>query len=137
LSEKSEAILIELLTARKRDGVRVGSLTPLALIFQRDGEAIEQNHIRRIFKRVLTKAGIREMRIHDIRHTYASLLLSQGVSQGEGPVYVKEQLCHQSIQVTVDVYGHLIPGANRGAVNSLDSPQPVETYPQPGKIEKP
>jgi len=56
LSEKSKAILIELLTARKRDGVKVGSLTPLALIFQRVGEAIEQNHIRRIFKRVLTNA---------------------------------------------------------------------------------
>jgi hypothetical protein len=47
---------MELLTARKRDGARVGSLIPLALIFQRDGEAIEQNHIRRIFKRVLTNA---------------------------------------------------------------------------------
>ena len=43
-----------------------------------DKKLIEQNHIRRIFKRVLTKAGIREMRIHDIRHTYASLLLKPG-----------------------------------------------------------
>ena len=92
---------------------------PLTYIFQRDKKLIEQNHIRRIFKRVLTKAGIREMRIHDIRHTYASLLLSQG----ESPVYVKEQLGHQSIQITVDIYGHLIPSSNRGAVNRLDSPQ--------------
>jgi hypothetical protein len=35
-------------------------------------------------------------------------------------VYVKEQLGHASIQITVDTYGHLIPGANRAAVDRLD-----------------
>ena len=133
MSDQLEAALKELLTARKREAVRTGSPTPLAYIFQRDGNPIEQNHIRRIFKRVLTKAGIREMRIHDIRHTYASLLLSQG----ESPVYVKEQLGHQSIQITVDIYGHLIPSSNRGAVNRLDSPQPSATQAQPAQTEKP
>jgi integrase len=133
MSDQLEAALKELLTARKREAVRTGSPAPLAFIFQRDGNPIEQNHIRRIFKRVLTKAGIREMRIHDIRHTYASLLLSQG----ESPVYVKEQLGHQSIQITVDIYGHLIPSSNRGAVNRLDSPQPSATQAQPAQTEKP
>ena len=94
---------------------------------------MEQNYIRRIFKRVLTKAGIREMRLHDIRHTYASLLLSKG----ESPVYVMEQLGHSSIKITVDIYGHLIPGSNRGAVNKLDSPQQSATYTQPAKTERP
>jgi integrase len=94
---------------------------------------MEQNYIRRIYKRVLTKAGIRDMRFHDIRHTYASLLLSQGQS----PVCVKEQLGHQSIQITVDIYGHLIPSSNRGAVNRHDSPQPSATQTQPAQIEKP
>lgn len=56
------------------------------------------------------------MRFHDIRHTFASLLLSKGKS----PVYVKEQLGHSSIQMTVDIYGHLIPNSNRDAINSLD-----------------
>jgi integrase len=133
MSDQLEAALKELLTARKRAAVRTGSPAPLAFIFQRDGNPIEQNHIRRIFKRVLTKAGIREMRIHDIRHTYASLLLSQG----ESPVYVKEQLGHQSIQITVDIYGHLIPSSNRGAVNRLDSPQPAATQTQPAQTENP
>ena len=123
MSDQLEAALKELLTARKREAVRTGLGIPLTYIFQPDKKLIEQNHIRRIFKRVLTKAGIREMRIHDIRHTYASLLLSQG----ESPVYVKEQLGHQSIQITVDIYGHLIPNSNRGAVNRLDSPQPSAT----------
>ena len=133
MSDQLEAALRELLTARKREAVRTGSPTPLAYIFQRDGNPIEQNHIRRISKKVLTKAGIREMRIHDIRHTYASLLLSQG----ESPVYVKEQLGHQSIQITVDIYGHLIPSSNRGAANRLDTPQPAATQTQPALTKKP
>lgn len=40
---------------------------------------------------------------------------------GESPAYVKEQLGHSSIKVTVDVYGHFIPEANRQAVNKLPS----------------
>ena len=38
---------------------------------------------------------------------------------GESPAYVKEQLGHSSIKMTVDIYGHWIPGANRQAVNRL------------------
>jgi integrase len=76
---------------------------------------MEQNFIRRIFKRALKKAGLREIRLHSLRHTYASLLLSQGVS----PVYVKEQMGHHSISVTVDIYGHWIRSGNRDAVNRL------------------
>jgi integrase len=94
---------------------------------------MEQNYIRRIFKRVLKKAGIREMRLHDTRHTFASLLLSNG----ESPVYVKEQLGHSSIQITVDIYGHLIPSSNRKAVNRLDNSQQSATHTQPAKTEKP
>ena len=58
------------------------------------------------------------MRFHDLRHSFASLLLQQG----ESLVYVKEQLGHSSIQVTVDCYGHLIPGENKQAVDKLDTP---------------
>ena len=133
MSDQLEAALKESLTARKREAVRTGSPAMFNFIFQRDGDPIEQNYIRRIFKRVSTKAGIREMRIHDIRHTYASLLLSQG----ESPVCVKEQLGHQSIQITVDIHGHLIPSSNRGAVNRLDSPHPSATQAQPAQTEKP
>lgn len=54
-------------------------------------------------------------RLHDTRHTFASILLMAG----ESPQYVKEQLGHSSIKITVDVYGPFIPGANRQAVNKL------------------
>jgi len=49
---------------------------------------------------------------------------------------VKEQLGYSSFKMTVDIYGHLIPGTNSGAVKQLDSPQPSGTYPQPAKVEK-
>lgn len=123
----------QLFTAQKKQALKLGLGEPIEIIFHRNGKPMEQNYIRRVFKRVLKKAGIREMRLHDIRHTFASLLLSQG----ESPVYVKEQLGHSSIQMTVDIYGHLIPSSNRGAVNRLDSTQPSATYPQPAKIERP
>jgi integrase len=65
--------------------------------------------------KVLRVAGLRSLKLHALRHTYASLLLQDG----ESPAYVKEQMGHSSIQVTVDRYGHFIPGKNRGAVERL------------------
>jgi len=117
--------------ARKREALRRGEGEVIETIFHRGGKHMEQNYIRRVFKRLLMKAGLREIRFHDIRHNFASLLLSDGAS----PVYVKEQLGHTSIQMTVDIYGHLIPSSNREMVNRLDT-QPAATYPQPAKMEK-
>jgi hypothetical protein len=45
--------------------------------------------------------------------------------QGESPAYVSKQAGHASIKITVDLYGHWIPGANRQAVDRLDDPEPV------------
>jgi len=116
MSDQLAATLKALLIESKRQTLSSGKGESVAIVFHRDGVHMEQNYIRRVFKKLLQKAGIREMRIHDIRHTFASLLLSNG----ESPVYVKDQLGHSSIKMTVDIYGHLIPGSNRGAVNRLD-----------------
>lgn len=78
------------------------------------------NFRKRVFTKILEAADLPHMRIHDIRHTYASMLLQNG----ESLHYVKEQLGHASIQTTVDVYGHIVPGSNRKAVNRLDDPAP-------------
>jgi len=64
---------------------------------------------REAWYKLLAEIGARKLRIHDLRHTYACLLLQKGAP----PSYVKEQLGHSSIQVTIDIYGHMIPGANR------------------------
>ena len=59
--------------------------------------------------------------------TFASLL----IHQGEGLAYVRDQMGHRSIQVTVDIYGHLVPDGNRAAVDRLDDLQPAATPAQP------
>ena len=74
--------------------------------------------------------GLRRFRIHDLRHTFASLLIQDGASLA----YVKEQLGHSTIAVTVDLYGHLVPSANIAFVDRLDaktSPQQNATQAQP------
>ena len=71
---------------------------------------------RRVFHKIFARAGLRRIRFHDLRHTFASRLLQNG----ESPAYVKEQMGHHSIKVTVDIYGHLVPGSNREAVDRLD-----------------
>jgi integrase len=69
----------------------------------------------RLWRPLLEKARVRHVRVHDARHTYASLMLRRGV-----PIaYVSRQLGHSSIQVTVDLYGHFIPGADRHHVEGL------------------
>jgi integrase len=65
----------------------------------RQGGLLEERNVRHVFKRLLAKAALRHIRIHDLRHTYASLLLQNA----ESVVYVKEQLGHASIQITVDI----------------------------------
>lgn len=133
MSDLLGACLKGLLVLRKKEALAVGRGKPNEILFHRNGKHMEQNYIRRIFKRVLAKAGIREVRVHDIRHSFASLLLSMGQS----PVYVMEQLGHSGINTTVDIYGHLIPSSNRQAVNSLDTPHPSAPYTHPVKMERP
>jgi integrase len=82
-----------------------------------DGRILDPDNLyRRYFVPVLKKSGIRKIRLHDLRHTFGSLLIQSGASI----VYVEDQMGHSSIQVTVDTYGHLIPGANVSYVDRLD-----------------
>ncbi len=80
------------------------------------------NLVKRYFLPVIEHAGLRRIRFHDLRHTFGSLLIQGGASLA----YVKEQMGHSSIQVTVDTYGHLIPGANVNCVDKLDSERALQ-----------
>jgi integrase len=75
------------------------------------------NVMTRSFKPLLEKAGLpRSTRFHDLRHTVASLLFSQGTH----PKYVQELLGHSTIAVTLDVYSHMIPGMGDHVVSVME-----------------
>jgi integrase len=93
-----------------------GTRRPVWVFSRVIGTSFDESNVRKIYGRILDKAELRHHRVHDLRHTFASLL----IQQGESLVYVKEQMGHASIQITVDIYGHLVPGGNRAAVDRLD-----------------
>jgi integrase len=78
---------------------------------------LPSNLTRRHFKPILKKAGLSEkIRIYDLRHTCATLLLSNGTS----PKVIAERLGHSSIVLTLDTYSHVLPSMQRDAANELE-----------------
>ncbi len=123
----AEPVEVALRLRQKAYALKHGTEPPDMVFPSRLGTLLDDANVRHIFKRVLEKAELHQIRFHDLRHTFASLL----IQQGESLAYVKEQMGHSSIQVTVDVYGHLVPGGNRTAVDRLDDVQPSATPVQP------
>jgi integrase len=129
LTETLKALLVE----RKKETLRKGwGAVPEWVFTNEVGNMIDPDNFRkRVWPKLLAKAGLQHIRIHDLRHTFASLL----IQQGESLAYVKDQMGHHSIRVTVDIYGHLVPGGNKAAVDRLDDTTvPAENahnHPQP------
>jgi integrase len=74
-------------------------------------------NLSRAFKELLTRAGLPEtVRLYDLRHTCATLLLSRNVH----PKYVQELLGHASITLTLDTYSHVLPGMDGAAASAMD-----------------
>jgi len=74
------------------------------------------NMVQRFYRESLKKAEIPQIRFHDLRHTYASLLLQQG----ENIKYIQSQLGHSSPTVTLNVYAHLMKKENQEAACRLE-----------------
>ena len=70
-----------------------------------DGQPILPLTFSHAFRRIARRAGLEGVRLHDSRHTHASLMLAQGVH----PKIVQERLGHSSISVTLDTYSHVAP----------------------------
>ena len=75
------------------------------------------NLVRREFKPALRKAKLPDIRFHDLRHGFASLL----IAQGEHPKLISEQLGHSSVKITMDRYGHLMDQSYGDASARLDA----------------
>ena len=83
------------------------------------------------FKQIAGRVGLQRLRLHDLRHTHATLMLKQGVH----PKVMPERLGHANIQITLDTYSHVLPGLQEAAalrfeeeltsVQQEGSPQPV------------
>jgi integrase len=88
------------------------------LVFaQPNGRPIERKSDWRAWKALLRQAGVREVRLHDGRHTAATLLLSEGVH----PRVVMEVLGHAQMRTTTDTYSHVMPALGRDAADRMGS----------------
>ena len=69
-----------------------------------------------MFRRVLNEAGLRHVRLHDLRHTYTSIMIAVGVNIKA----ISQNLGHTNIGVTLDTYGYLLPGGGKSAGECFD-----------------
>ncbi|MBV8136617.1 MAG: site-specific integrase [Deltaproteobacteria bacterium] len=81
------------------------------------GTSIDPRHLSDDFARVTAKSGLRKIRFHDLRHSSATIALSQGVH----PKIVSEMLGHSRISLTLDVYSHSLPTLQSEAADKIAS----------------
>ena len=93
-------------------GTRTGSSSATE-----DGEPLKPALFSRAFQKQAKRAGVPVIRLHDLRHTYATIALQHGVH----PKVVQERLGHRSITVTLDTYSHVIPSLQESAAEMIGS----------------
>ena len=87
------------------------------LVFsQPDGKPLLPDSISQAWRKIIHRAGLKGIRLHDARHTYASFMLKAGTH----PKILSERLVHSSITITLDTYSHIVPGLQQAAANRFD-----------------
>jgi integrase len=81
-----------------------------------EGKPYLPNSITHTWIKLVRRCGLKGIRLHDTRHSHASLLLKQGVH----PKIVQERLGHASIAITLDLYSHVAPGMQEAAAMKFD-----------------
>ena len=82
-----------------------------------DGAPLNPNTVTHAFAKIIKRAGMPSIRLHDLRHIHATILLKAGVH----PKVVQERLGHSSITTTLDIYSHTVPGLQKAAAERLDA----------------
>ena len=77
---------------------------------------LRPQYIRSVLQRTARKAGVKIIRIHDIRHSHASLLINLGAN----PVLVADRLGHESPDITLKIYSHLFPHSQKEIVSKIE-----------------
>ncbi|MFO8143201.1 MAG: tyrosine-type recombinase/integrase [Dehalococcoidales bacterium] len=81
-----------------------------------EGKPLLPDTISNAWRKLIKRVGLKGIRLHDARHTHASLMLKQGVH----PKIVQERLGHATISTTLDLYSHVSPGLQQAAAESFD-----------------
>ncbi len=93
------------------------------LVFSKnDGSPIRPDTITRAWSDLARKCGISASRLHDARHSHASIMLKMGVH----PRIVQERLGHSTIAITLDIYSHISPGLQEAAAKRFDDALQLE-----------
>jgi integrase len=93
------------------------SLMPDDLVFSfPNGAPLPPNSVTKAFQKLAQSLGLSNIRLHDLRHTHATLMLRQGVH----PKVVSERLGHSSVAITLDTYSHVLPGIQAAAARQFD-----------------
>ena len=85
------------------------------LVLSYNGTPTSKTTLPRALEKLAKLAGVHRIKIHALRHSHASLL----ISMGENPLLIKERLGHEKIQTTLGTYGHLYPNTNLEVANKL------------------
>ena len=97
------------------------------------GSPLDHRNLYREFKEMLKKAGLPDIRFHDLRHTAATLMLQQGVH----PKVVQERLGHSDISLTLNIYSHVLPSMQEDAAEKVDELlKPIEVSNEFKKISE-
>jgi len=92
-------------------------LTADDFVFARtDGSPLNPNAVTSAFIKLVRGADLPHIRLHDLRHTHATLMLKAGVH----PKVVSERLGHANIGITLDTYSHVLPGLQEAAAERFD-----------------
>ena len=78
--------------------------------------AIVARTLQKRLKRYEKQTGVKQIRVHDLRHSHVAYLIDQGVE----PLIIKERLGHKNIQITLNTYGHLYPSRQKEVAALLD-----------------
>jgi len=93
------------------------SLVPTDLVFSHpDGRPLRPNTVSRALQEIALSIGLKGVRLHDLRHAHATILLQQGVH----PKIVQERLGHSTVATTLDIYSHVLPGLQEAAARRFD-----------------
>jgi integrase len=82
----------------------------------------EERALDKATKKLMRAANVPVIRVHDLRHTFATVALVRGIS----PKVVQEMLGHASVKITLDTYSHVVPGMFEQAAEAIDAPEAAE-----------